>query len=130
MAWNLDTSLDRITRRWKERDTEITVTKLTRLMNLENVTLRNGRLSQGAHLYATVAGMGRLHCLDTEDHARSAIQRLALWQSEIARMASAFEVPVIAFQGARAHLLAYRPIDDDPAVARKAALLGRAIALM
>ena len=77
-----------------------------------------------------MAGTGQLHCLDTEDHARSAIQRLALWQSEIAKIATAFEVPIIAFQGGRVHLLVYRPIDDDPAIARKAALLGRAISLM
>jgi hypothetical protein len=130
MAWNKQTSLDRIRKRWESRDTEITVTKLTRLMNLDNVTLRHGRLIQGAHLYATVAGTGQLNCLDTEDHARSAVQRLALWQSEIAKMATAFEVPIVAFQGGRVHLLVYRPIDDDPAIARKAALLGRAISLM
>ena len=71
-----------------------------------------------------------LHCLDTDEHARSAIQRLALWQSEVAKIASAFEAPIIAFQGGRVHLLVYRPIDDDPAIARKATLLGRAISLM
>src|SRR4051794_14375502 len=87
MSWNEKTSLDRITRRWKARDREISVTKLTRKMNLENVTLHQGRLIQGAHLYATVAGSGGLHCLDTDDHARSAIQRLALWQSEVAKIA-------------------------------------------
>jgi hypothetical protein len=130
MSWNKQTSLDRITQRWESRDTEITVTKLTRLMNLENVTLRKGRLIRGAHVYATVTGTGQLHCLDTDDHARSSIQRLALWQAEVAKIAAAFEVPVIAFQGARVHLLVYRPIDDDPAIARKAALLGRAISLM
>jgi hypothetical protein len=130
MAWNEQISLGRITKRWASRDTDITVTKLTRLMNLDNVTLRRGRLIQGAHVYATVAGTGRLHCLDSEDHARSAIQRLALWQSEVARMAAAFGVPIIAFQGGRVHLLVYRPIDDDPAIARRAALLGRAISLM
>ncbi len=130
MSWDKDKSLERIKRRWEARDTEITVTKLSQDMNLENVTLHNGRLIRGAHLYATVAGSGELHCLDSNDHAASAIQRIALWQAEVARMAKAFDVPIIAFQGGRVHLLVYRPIDDDPAIARKAALLGRAITYM
>ena len=130
MSWDKEKSLERIKRRWEARDTEISVTKLTRLMNLENVTLREGRLIQGAHVYASVAGTGGLHLLDSDEHARSAIQRVALWQAEVAKIAKAFEVPIIAFQGGRVHLLAYRPIDDDPKIARTAVLLGRAITAM
>jgi hypothetical protein len=130
MGWDKDKSLDRIQRRWDARDAEITVTKVGRDMNLENVTLHNGRLIRGAHLYVTVAGSGELHCLDSDEHAASAIQRIALWQAEVARIATAFDVPIIAFQGARVHLLIYRPIDDDAAIARKATLLARAITYM
>jgi hypothetical protein len=130
MSWDKARSEERIRDRWEARDTEITVTKLKRDMDLENVTLKKGRLIRGAHLYATVAATGRLHLLDSDAHASSSIQRLALWQAEVSKMASAFDVPVIAFQGGRAHLLVFRPIDDDAAIARKAALLGRAISLM
>ncbi len=130
MGWEKQRSLDRIESRWEKRDVEITVSKLTRQMNLENVTLHNGRRIRGAHVYATVAGSGGLHRLDSEEHARSAIQRIALWQGEVARIAKAFDVPIIAFQGARVHLLAYRPIDDDPEIARTAVLLSRAITAM
>jgi hypothetical protein len=130
MSWDREESLDRIQRRWQARDTEIVVSRLTREMDLENVTLANGRCIQGAHVYATVAGSGRLDCLDTDDDARSAIQRIALWQAEVARIAQAFEVPIIAFQGARVHLLAYRPIGDDQAISRKATLLSKAITYM
>jgi hypothetical protein len=130
VSWDKQRSLDRITRRWAARDTEITVSKLTRDMNLQNVSLRKGRRIFGAHLYATVAGSGRLHCLDRDEDAQSAIQRTALWQAEVARIAKAFDVPIIAFQGARVHLLAYRPIDDDAAIARRATLLARAMLFM
>jgi hypothetical protein len=130
MSWNQKKSLDRITSRWKARDTNLTVSKLTREMNVENVTTKNGRLIQGAHLYVTLAQSGQIHCLDSDDHARSAIQRLAIWQSEVACMAKAFDLPIIAFQGARAHFLIYRPIDDDAAIARTAVLFARAISLM
>ena len=130
MSWNQQKSLDRISSRWAARDTEITVSKLTREMNIENVTTKKGRLIQGAHLYVTLAQSGQIHCLDSDAHARSAIQRLAIWQSEVACMAKAFDLPIIAFQGARAHFLIYRPIDDDAAIARKAILFARAISLM
>jgi hypothetical protein len=130
MSWDKARSEKRIRDRWEARDTEITVTKLKRDMNLENVTLNKGRLIRGAHLYATVAGTGGLHLLDSDAHASSSIRRVALWQGEVAKIASAFDVPIIAFQGGRVHLLIYRPIDDDAAIARKAALLGRAISLM
>lgn len=130
MSWDRQKSSDRIKKRWDARDTEITVSKLTRDMNLENVTLHNGRLIDGAHVYATVAGSGHLHCLDTDKNARSAIQRVALWQAEVAQIAKAFDVPIIAFQGGRVHLLTFRPIDNDEAIARKATLLSRAILRM
>jgi hypothetical protein len=130
MSWEKSKSLDRIRRRWEARDTEITVSKLGREMDLENITLKNGRRINGAHLYVTVAGSGRLDQLDDADDAASAIQRIALWQAEVSRIAKAFEVPIIAFQGARVHLLGYRPIDDEAAIARKTALLARAITYM
>lgn len=130
MAWDTQTSLDRITRRWKARDQEIAVTKLERKMDLENVTLKKGRRIRGAHVYVTVAGTGGLYQVDDEDSARSAIRRLAIWQAEVAKIANAFGLAIIAFQGGRAHLLAYRPIDDDGEIARKVALLGRAISLI
>src|SRR5256885_3173975 len=103
MSWEKQKSLDRIRLRWDARDTEITVSKLQRDMDLENVTLHNGRLIYGAHVYATIAGSGKLDRVDTDEDARSALQRIALWQSEVAKMAQAFDVPIIAFQGARVH---------------------------
>ncbi|TMK98230.1 MAG: hypothetical protein E6G34_11290 [Actinobacteria bacterium] len=130
MSWDQQKSLDRIQSRWEARDTEISVTKLTRLMNLENVTLREGRLIQGSHAYASVAGTGGLHLLDSDEHARSAIQRVAIWQTEVSQIAKAFDIPIIAFQGGRVHLLIYRPIDDEAAIARKALLLCKAITTM
>jgi Adenylate and Guanylate cyclase catalytic domain len=127
MAWNEEESRERVARRWEARDTEITVSKLGRDMNLENVTLKSGKLIQGVHLYVSVAGSGKLDALGDVEDAQSALQRLAIWQAEVAKMASAFDVPIVAFQGGRCHLLVYRPIDDDAALARKATLLAQAI---
>ena len=65
MPWDRQRSLDRIARRWEARDAEVTVSKLVRHMDLENITLRNSRRIYGAHLYATVAGPSLLQRLDT-----------------------------------------------------------------
>jgi hypothetical protein len=129
MAWNEKQSRERIESRWKARDTEITVAKLGRDMNLVNVTLKNGKRIQGVHLYCTVAGPP-LHALADAGEARDVLQALDLWQGEVLEMADKFDVPVIAFQGGRVHLLVFRPIDDDAATARKALMLAKAIIAM
>jgi hypothetical protein len=130
MGWDRNTSLQRIEARWKDRNREIEVAKLAREMDLENIKFTRGKRILGAHVYATVSGSGKLTNLGSDAEAQSAIQRLALWQAEVARIAKTFEVPIIAFQGARAHFLNYRPIDDESDIARKSVLLARAISLM
>lgn len=129
MAWNERKSEDRIRLRWEARDTDITVEKLGRDMNLQNVSLKKGKRVQGVHLYATVAG-APLKALADASQAKDVLQTVALWQGEVAKIASAFDVPIVAFQGGRVHLLVFRPIDDDSALARKALLLGHAINAM
>jgi len=130
MSWKKSRSLDRIQARWKQRDCDITVSRLTKLMDLENLTLRQSRVITGAHIYVSVARSGGLGALDSDDDARSALRRLAIWQDEYAKIAAAFEIPVIAFQGARAHSLAYRPIADRCALAQRAVLFTRAVGIM
>jgi hypothetical protein len=130
MPWDQQRSFDRIARRWEARDVEVTVSKVVRDMDLENITLRNSRRIYGAHVYVTVAGPSLLQRLDTEEHAQGAIRRIALWQAEVDRIAKAFDVPIIAFQGARVHLLAFRPIDAGADIARRATLVARAIIFM
>lgn len=130
MGWDRDTSLQRIEARWNIRNRTIEVAKLARKMDLANISFTRGKRIVGAHIYATVSGSGKLANLGTDAEAQSAVQRLALWQAEVARIAKAFEVPIVTFQGARVHLLNYRPIDDEADIARKSVLLARAISLM
>ena len=63
MPWDQQRSSDRIVRRWNARDAEVTVSKLVRDMDLENITLRNSRRIFGAHVYSTVAGPSLLNGL-------------------------------------------------------------------
>ena len=85
---------------------------------------------RGVQIYATVAGSGQLDVLTDNTAAAGSIRALGAWLAEASRIAAAFEVPVIAVQGARIHLLNYRPIDDDKKLARDAVLLAAAVRRM
>jgi class 3 adenylate cyclase len=131
MAWTYEKSRDRVRARWERRsDLNISVEKLGRQMELENITLPKSRRVRGVHLYATTAGSGKLDALGDTAEAAESIRVLGAWLAEAARIAAAFEVPVIAAQGARVHVLNYRPIDGDKVLARDAVLLATALRRM
>jgi len=131
MAWDHDKSLDRIKDRWERRsELNVSVSRLGRKMDLENITLSQSRRVVGAHLYATVAGSGRLDQLDGTTGAARTVRNLGAWLAEASRIASVFELPLIAAQGARVHLLNYRPIEDEHQLARDALLLAAALRRM
>lgn len=131
MAWTHDESLKRIQARWDRRSKlDISVDKLGRKMDLENISLFKSKRVRGVHLYATVAGSGQLDVLEDTAAAAGTVRVLGAWLAEASRIAAAFQVPVIAAQGARIHLLNYRPIDDDQKVARDAVLLAAALRRM
>jgi hypothetical protein len=99
-------------------------------MDLENVTLPASKRVYGAHLYGTVAGSGQLDALDDTTAAAASVRVLGAWLKEASCIAATFEVAVIAAQGARIHLLNYRPIDDDKKLARDTVLLAVALRRM
>lgn len=131
MAWTYEKSRDRVQARWDRRsDLDISVEKLGRQMELENITLPKSKRVRGVQIYATVAGSGQLDVLTDNTAAAGSIRALGAWLAEVSRIAAAFEIPVIAVQGARIHLLNYRPIDDDKKLARDAVLLAAAVRRM
>jgi hypothetical protein len=131
MAWNHDKSLDRIQQRWDRRsELDIEVSKLGREMDLENITLARSKRVRGVHAYATVSGSGQLDDLADQDAAARTVRALSTWVTEVSRIASVFEMPVIAAQGARMHVANYRPIDQDAVLARDAVLFGAALRRM
>jgi class 3 adenylate cyclase len=131
MAWTYEKSRDRVKARWDRRsDLDISVEKLGRQMELANITLPKSKRVRGVHLYATVAGTGQIDVLTDNTAAAGSIRILGAWLAEASRIATALEVPVIAAQGARIHLLNYRPIDDDKKLARDAVLLAAALRRM
>ncbi len=131
MAWTHDNSLDRIQKRWTRRsDLNISVTKLGREMELENITLAKSKRVRGVHAYTTVSGSGQLDDLCDTDAAARTVRTLGAWLTESSRIASAFDMPVIASQGARLHIANYRPIDQDAVLARDAVLLAAVLRRM
>jgi class 3 adenylate cyclase len=131
MAWMYEKSRDRVQARWDRRsDLDILVEKLARQMELENITLPRSKRVRGVHVYATVAGSGQLDVLTDSTAAATSIRVLGAWLAEASRIAAGLAVPVIAAQGARIHLLNYRPIDDDKKLARDAVLLAVALRRM
>lgn len=131
MAWTYDKSLNRVKARWERRsELDISVEKLGRLMDLENITLPKSKRVYGVHVYGTVAGSGQLDAFGDGSAAAASVRVLGAWLKEASRMAGTFEIAVIAAQGARIHLLNYRPIDDDEKLARAALLYAVALRRM
>ena len=61
MAWTYENSMNRVEGRWARRsELDISVEKLGRLMDLENITLPKSKRVYGVHIYATVAGSGQI----------------------------------------------------------------------
>ena len=129
MPWDQQCSLDRIVRRWEPVTLRSRSEARPRHGPREHHPTQQSSDPGGPRL-RSVAGPGLLQRLDTEGHAEGAIRRIALWQAEVDRIAKAFDVPIIAFQGARVHLLTFRPIDADADIARCATLVARAIIFM
>lgn len=131
MAWNEQTSLDRIMKRWDKRtDMNITVSKLGREMELQNITLPMSKRLRGVHAYATVAGSGQLDALDDHAAGSKTVRVLSAWLRESDKVACCLGLPVIAAQGARLHMVNYRPIDNDAVLARDAILLAATLRWM
>jgi hypothetical protein len=127
MAWNIDTSRDRIAR-IAAAIPEIQISDLAREMTLENVRLANPKRIAGVHSYIALANEQRLvdDLLDVDDHdaAKRAARLLHLYQRAVGRTADTFGAARIHFQGSRLHALTYRPFSDHAEiVARSVAMV-------
>ena len=128
MSWNYDRSIERI-RTHVDNIGEITIEKLKREADLEQLLSEtNCREIYGAQVYIDVTNFSSLASAATankEDVKRLA-QSVHLYQREVARIvetADMFDGVRVHFQGARAHVLFYRPIDDGTEIAARALLL-------
>ena len=122
MTWNYDESLTRVQKHLDGMG-EIEIRPMVREMDLEHLTETICRDINGAHVYCDVANLSAIVATATDKPTpQRLVQAVHLYQREVARIADAAGAVRIHFQGARVHLLVYRPISDPREIASKAVL--------
>jgi hypothetical protein len=123
MTWNYQNSHDRVSAHLRDMG-EIEVEPLVREMDFDNLTETRCRQIFGAHVYAEAKSLPEGVTSDSpKDEQREIVQMIHIWQREVARIADAVGAVRIHFQGGRVHLVVYRPIRDEAAIATKAIAL-------
>jgi class 3 adenylate cyclase len=131
VSWNEQRSTDRL-RAEAQRitTTGITVTQLTREMDLHNLSTTDARLVSGVHLYADITNLDELlkdETLRRENHKRL-YRLLHLTRRELRHITeSVFGGDKIQIQGAKFHGLLFRPYNDPEAMAADAIRVGMAM---
>ncbi len=128
MSWDYVKSVGRIRHHLDYLDQvgPLSVSKLRREMDLENLSETNCREIYGAHVYISVSNFSALVSSSTyasDDHKRL-IRAVHLYQREVSRIVEdIFDGVRVHFQGAKLHALFYRPIDNGTMIAVRAMLL-------
>lgn len=126
MAWNYERSKKRLADEAKRLDKAgLTVTRLTREIDLANLATTDTRLVTGVHLYADITNLDEL-LLDPvqqrEDYRRI-YRTLHLTRRELRRIIqSVFCGDKIQVQGAKFHGLLFRPYNDPETMAADAVM--------
>jgi class 3 adenylate cyclase len=133
MGWNIEACRERLQKEWKRlQDAGITVSKLTREMNLANLSPTEVRTVHGCHLYCHAVNFAET--LDDPLLSRDNFKRLhrylhVLRVEQRRIMQSVFDGDKIQVQGPKFHGLLYKPYDDDSVLAWRAVLAGIALTL-
>jgi acetate kinase len=129
--WDRDKSSERVSKQWDTLKTEdITVERLTREMDLSNLSATDVRIVHGAHFYLDVTNARQLvesTVLRREDF-KPLHRYMHVLRIELRRIVQqVFEGDKIQVQGPKFHGLLYKPYDDDEALAWHAVLIGIAL---
>src|SRR5580704_12071618 len=131
MGWNRDRSLGRIDEDLKRLDADggVTVEKLKREMDFDNLTDKRCREIFGAHVYATMSDFPEYATAPTKDNEyKKFIRGIHAYQSTAAYIVETiFGAAFVHFQGPKLHAVVYRPIDDQTKIADKALLMQLAL---
>jgi class 3 adenylate cyclase len=133
MGWNIETSRERLRQEWSRlQDAGITVSKLTREMDLSNLSPTEARTVHGCHLYCHAVNFAE--ALDDPLLSRDNFKRLhrylhVLRVEQRRIIQSVFDGDKIQVQGPKFHGLLYKPYDDDTELAWRAVLAGIALTL-
>ncbi len=134
MAWNHETSKQRLSDEWKRIESaKFVVKKLTREMDLNNLGLTEARLVHGVHAYASISNFSTI--LEDPFLRRNDSKRLHRYlhvvrieQRRIIQ--SIFDGDKIQVQGPKFHGLLFKPYDDDGRLAWNSVLAGIALHLL
>jgi len=129
--WDRDRSSERVSKQWESLKTEdITVERLTREMDLSNLSATDVRIVHGAHFYLDVTNVRQLvesTVLRREDF-KPLHRYMHVLRIELRRIVQqVFDGDKIQVQGAKFHGLLYKPYDDDESLAWHAVLIGIAL---
>lgn len=126
MAWNYERSKKRLAEEAKRLDRAgLTVTRLTREMDLANLATTDTRLVIGVHLYADITNLDELLLdpVQQRDDYRRIYRTLHLTRRELRRIIqSVFGGDKIQVQGPKFHGLLFRPYDDPETMATDAVM--------
>jgi class 3 adenylate cyclase len=125
--WNKEASSKRTAEQWKAlAETQITVKKLTREMDLKNLSPTDVRVVHGAHLYLDITNFRDVveHPTLRREHFKPLHRYLHVLRIELRRIAQAlFDGDKIQVQGPKFHALLYKPYDDDGELAWHSVLM-------
>jgi hypothetical protein len=124
VPWNHDKSLKRVQKKLDEVQ-DVEVSKLSREMDFQNISLKHAKKVYGAHLYVDIPNFGDVLSKAAEnDDEADVIRVLHIHARELTRIVEKdFGAAKVHFQGPKLHAVVYRPIDDDEEIAKTALLL-------
>jgi class 3 adenylate cyclase len=126
VAWNYERSKTRLANEAKRLDKAgLTVTPLTREMDLSNLATTDTRLVTGVHLYADITNLDELLLdpLQQRDDYRRIYRTLHVTRRELRRIIqSVFGGDKIQVQGPKFHGLLFRPYNDSETMATDAVM--------
>jgi class 3 adenylate cyclase len=131
MNWDFQRSKDRLADEWTRiQDAGLNIQRLTREMDLTNLSPTDARIVYGAHIYCHIANFSDL--IDSPLLRRDDFKRLhrllhILRIEQRYTLQQVFDGDKIQVQGPKFHGLLYKPYDDDEELAWKSVLAAIAV---
>lgn len=133
MNWDFQRSKDRLAKEWARiQEAGLNIQRLTREMDLSNLSPTDARIVHGAHIYCHIANFSEI--IDSLLMRRDDFKRLhrllhILRVEQRHTLQQVFDGDKIQVQGPKCHGLLYKPYDDDQALAWKSVLAAIALKL-
>jgi class 3 adenylate cyclase len=134
MNWDFQRSKERLSKeRARIQEAGLNIQRLTREMDLANLSPTDARIVHGAHVYCHIANFSEV--IDSPLMRRDDFKRLhrllhVLRIEQRHALQQIFGGDKIQIQGPKLHGLLYKPYDDDPALAWKSVLVALALKLI